>query len=92
MYRSTLAEKRLFRSQLIEWLKLPRGILFGEERARMVIDKDEYSSAINNLLSEKKKVESEANAARKAEVAAKKKLKDAASSVSTADKRCCMRR
>jgi hypothetical protein len=74
MYGPILAEKRLYRSQLIEWLKLPRGILFGEERACMVVDKDDYTSEIGNLLREKQKVESEANAARKAEVAAAKEM------------------
>jgi hypothetical protein len=80
------AEKRLFRSQLTEWLKLPRSILSGKDRADMEVDKDEYTLEISNLVREKQKVESAANAAKKAEAAAKKKLTEAASSVKTTDK------
>jgi hypothetical protein len=84
MYGPVLAEKRLYRSQLIEWLKLPRSILFGEERAQM--EDDEYTLEISNVLSEKQKVESEVNAAEKAVVTAQKKLAEAACSVETTDK------
>ena len=86
MYGPTLAEKRLFRSQLTEWLKLPRRILSGEERAQMEAYKDEYTFEISDLLSEKQKVELAANAAKKAEAAAKKKLTVAGASVKTTDK------
>jgi 3-methyladenine DNA glycosylase Tag len=45
----------------------------------MEVDKDEYTLEISNLVRERQKVESAANAAKKAEATAKKKLVEAAS-------------